>query len=189
MFSADYRLLGLDELRCYLENNKHLPGVPSEKEILESGYDINEMQYLMLEKIEEMTRYILLLQDEINLLKLKQPSNDSIRFSYDANGNRISRSLTFKRITNQEQDQTVIEEVAYKLFPNPTSDQFSIIPNEQPKESPIRATLLTVSGVILEEKEVLDNSASFNLSGMPNGIYILEIDSPEGHQTWKVVKQ
>lgn len=189
VFSPDYRLLELDELRRFLEDNKHLPGVPSEKEIMESGYDLNDMQYIMLEKIEEMTRYILQLQEEINLLKTKQPSNDSIRFSYDANGNRISRSLIFQRIDKPGQTQEVLAEVSYDLFPNPTSDQFSIVLKEQQNSSSIHATLLTVSGVILEEKDVVNSKAVFNLSGKPNGIYILEINSPEGHQTWKVVKQ
>ena len=179
VFSDNYQLLGLDELKSFLENNKHLPGVPSEKEVLENGYDIHDMQYVMLEKIEEMTRYILLLQGQI----------DSIRFNYDANGNRISRSLTFKRIISPSQDPEAVSEVSYNLFPNPTSDQFSIILNEQAEGSSIHATLINTTGVILETREVLGNAATFDLSGKPNGIYFLEIDSPEGHQTWKVVKQ
>ena len=179
VFSDNYQLLELDELKSYLENNKHLPGVPSEKEVLENGYDIHEMQYVMLEKIEEMTRYILLLQGQI----------DSIRFNYDANGNRISRSLTFKRIISPEQDLKAITEVSYNLFPNPTYDQFSIVLSEQAEGSSIHATLITTTGVILETKEVRNNTATFDLSGKPNGVYFLEVDSPEGHQTWKVVKQ
>ena len=179
VFSDNYQLLGLDELKSFLENNKHLPGVPSEKEVLENGYDINEMQYVMLEKIEEMARYILLLQGQI----------DSIRFNYDANGNRISRSLTFKRILSPGQDPKAVTDVSYNLFPNPTSNQFSIVLNEQAEGSSIHATLITTTGVILETREVHDNAATFDLSGKPNGIYFLEIDSPEGHQTWKVVKQ
>lgn len=179
VFSDNYQLLGLDELKSFLENNKHLPGVPSEKEVLENGYDINEMQYVMLEKIEEMARYILLLQGQI----------DSIRFNYDANGNRISRSLTFKRILSPGQDPKAVTDVSYNLFPNPTSNQFSIVLNEQAEGSSVHATLITTTGVILETREVHDNAATFDLSGKPNGIYFLEIDSPEGHQTWKVVKQ
>lgn len=179
VFSDNYQLLGLDELKSFLENNKHLPGVPSEKEVLENGYDINEMQYVMLEKIEEMARYILLLQGQI----------DSIRFNYDANGNRISRSLTFKRILSPGQDPTAVTDVSYNLFPNPTSNQFSIVLNEQAEGSSVHATLITTTGVILETKEVRNNAATFDLSGKPNGIYFLEVDSPEGHQTWKVVKQ
>ena len=80
VFSKEHKLLDLEELRQYLNDNKHLPGVPSEKEILGKGYDIGEMQSIMMEKIEEMTRYILLLQDEINLLKSTK-AQDSVVFS------------------------------------------------------------------------------------------------------------
>lgn len=190
VFSSDYQLLELEELRHYLDNNHHLPGVPSEQEILANGYDINEMQYLMLEKIEEMTRYILLLQDEINRLKATPSTmNDSIVFSYDANGNRISRSLTFKRITNPDQDPTSVAEASYELFPNPTFDAFTIIQKTPSEEGSSRATLLNVTGVIIDKKELKGQRANFDLSGMSNGVYILEIDSPEGHQAWKVIKQ
>lgn len=188
VFAEGHQLLGLDELKSYLDANKHLPGVPSEKEVLENGYDLNEMQYLMLEKIEEMTRYILLLQDEINHLKAKpSASNDSIVFNYDANGNRISRSLSFQKIDRQ--DVATFTKVSYDLYPNPTSDQFSIVLKEASKEHLTHATLLTVSGVILEEKDIQADKTSFDLSGMPNGIYLLEINGSESLQTWKVIKR
>jgi hypothetical protein len=188
VFSEDHQLLGFDELKSYLQNNRHLPGIPSEKEVLENGYDVNEMQYLMLEKIEEMTRYILLLQDEINQLKTKQHTlNDSIVFSYDANGNRIARSLTFQKIDNQ--DPTANIEDLYDLFPNPTSDQFYLVLKGSSQDYPIHATLLTVSGVILEERDIQADKTTFDLSGRPNGIYLLEINGPGSLQTWKVIKQ
>ena len=190
VFSTDYQLLDLDELRHYLDDNHHLPGVPSEQEILANGYDVNEMQYLMLEKIEEMTRYILLLQDEINRLKTTPSTmNDSIVFNYDANGNRISRSLTFKRIINPDQDPTTVVEASYELFPNPTSDAFTILQKNQPSESSAFATLLTTTGVILDKKELNGQGATFDLSGNPAGVYLLEINGPEGHHAWKVIKQ
>ena len=135
-----------------------------------------------------MTRYILLLQDEINHLKAKpSASNDSIVFNYDANGNRISRSLSFQKIDRQ--DVATFTEVSYDLYPNPTSDQFSIVLKEASKEHPTHATLLTGSGVILEEKDIQADKTTFDLSGKPNGIYLLEINCSEGLQTWKVIKR
>lgn len=189
VFSEGYQLLGLDELQQYLEYNKHLPGVPSEKEVMENGYDVNEMQYVMLEKIEELTRYILSLHDEIDHLKRQQPKNDSIRFSYDANGNRISRSLIIQKANNPREVQNNVTNDNYSLFPNPTSDQFSLVLKEQPKEASIRAILLNATGVILEETEIHGNSTTFDLSGKPCGIYFFELEVPEGHLTWKVIKQ
>ena len=190
VFSEDHQLLGLDELKHYVNENRHLPGIPSEQEILKNGYDIHHMQYLMLEKIEEMTQYILMLQEEIDILKAAPSTpKDTIVFNYDGSGNRISRSLTFKKIANPKQDPAVTTESPYDLFPNPTSDQFSIILKEPSKTTNMRAKLLTASGVIINEKDIVSDRTSFDLSGKPNGIYILEIEGFGENHTWKVIKQ
>lgn len=186
VFSDEYALMDLHDLKEYLHDKRHLPGLPSEEEVTDNGYDLNEMQVLMMEKIEEMTRYILLLQDEIDQLKTK---GDTIVFSYDSNGNRIARSLLFERIANPGQVNLESHALPYDLFPNPTSGKFSVVLKEQVKDIRIHATLLTVNGIILEEKDIEHSQASFNLSDQPEGIYLLEIDSPDGHQAWKVIKR
>lgn len=189
VFADNYSLMGLDELKQYLNENHHLPGIPDEKEIVANGYDLNEMQTLMMEKIEEMTRYILLLQDEIDALKSKTtPSGDSVVFSYDRNGNRIARSLTFKRIVPHEAMDQTPQTVSCDLYPNPTPGTFTVVLKSQDKARPAHATLLTTNGVVLEEKNIEGNQASFDLSRQTQGIYLLEIDGPDGHQTWKVIK-
>ena len=185
VFSDDYQLMGLEELRSYIKENRHLPGIPSEDKITQDGYDLNEMQTLMMEKIEEMTRYILLLQDEINEMKAKTPSGDTIVFSYDDNGNRISRSLMFQKVTLPDLSNTAIQPFSCDLFPNPTPGMFTVQIKEPVKT---HATLLTINGVILEEKDIADGQATFDLSGQPAGIYFLEIGSSEERQTWKVIK-
>ena len=189
VFTNSYRLMSLKELQLYLDENHHLPGIPSEADILRDGYDLNEMQSLMMEKIEELTRYILLLQDEINEIKAKTPSGDSIVFSYDSNGNRISRSLQFQRIPLPDRFHSTAQPVSYELFPNPTPGVFSIQINEQGGKGPFHATLLTLNGVIIEEKDITEGNASFDLSGQADGVYLLEIDGPEGHHSWKVIKR
>lgn len=186
VFSEEYKLLDLGELRQYLNDNKHLPGVPSEKEILGNGYDIGEMQSIMMEKIEEMTRYILYLQDEINQLKT---NHDSVVFSYDENGNRISRGLLFKRITEPHQKPESTQALSCDLFPNPTPGQFSIIIKEHDIKKTLHATLANLSGAVIEEKDITSNQASFDLSKQPDGIFILEIVSPNEHQAWKIIKR
>lgn len=188
VFSDDYPLMGLEELRKYLDDHQHLPGFPSEKEVLTNGYDVNEMQSSMLQKIEELTRYILLLQDEINELKNEKTIfQDSIVFTYDSNGNRTSRNLVFERIVHPQ--LPTVKPSAFSLFPNPTPGEFCLQVNEPDKTSNVHATLINVSGSVLEEKDITGNKATFNLSKQPNGIYLLEIDGPQEHETWKVIKK
>ncbi len=190
VFADDYSLMSLGELKCYLAENRHLPGLPSEKEILDNGYDINEMQCAMLQKIEELTQYVLQLQDEIEALKQQEkPGGDTIIFTYDNNGNRVFRRLAFERIIQPGTPTAAVASSAYTLYPNPTYGIFSLQCNDDNRSSTIRATLLNVSGVILESKEIEGNTATFDLSRQPEGIYLLEVDGPTGSETWRVVKQ
>jgi len=76
VFEKDYRLLPLSELETFLIQNKHLPSVPSEQEIKAEGIDLGEMQVKMMEKIEELTLYLIqqnktLAQQQEEIQKLK----------------------------------------------------------------------------------------------------------------------
>lgn len=190
VFSEDYRLMDLDELKTFLATHKHLPEVPSEAEVLNNGYNVNDMQQIMLKKIEEMTRYILLLQEEINALKSdKMTQRDSVIFTYDNNGNRVSRSLCFRRIVEPGHDPSTLSPAPYDLFPNPTSGQFSIIMKEPSQTGKLHAVLLTMTGVVIDEKDLNETQTSFDLSGQASGVYLLEIKGAEEHQSWKIIKQ
>ena len=61
--------MNLLELKTYVNANKHLPGVPSTKEVLDEGIRLGEMNAILVEKVEEMTLYIIDLQEQINELK------------------------------------------------------------------------------------------------------------------------
>lgn len=78
VFEDGYELLPLAELQDYIAKNRHLPDVPSEGEVLESGYRVSEMQGVLLKKIEELTLYILEQQKRIDYLeqKIANPTNN-----------------------------------------------------------------------------------------------------------------
>ena len=69
VFTETYKLMPLYEVEKYVIVNKHLPDIPSEKEILEQGLNLGEMQKLQMQKIEELTLYIIDLQKQIDDLK------------------------------------------------------------------------------------------------------------------------
>jgi hypothetical protein len=69
VFDKDYPLLSLDAVEKYINENHHLPSIPSGTEIINNGYSVGEMDRLLLKKIEELTLYIIKLKDEINSLK------------------------------------------------------------------------------------------------------------------------
>lgn len=69
VFETDYKLPTLAEVEAYIKTNKHLPDVPSAKEIEQNGLDLGDNQSLLLKKIEELTLYIIEQQKEITELK------------------------------------------------------------------------------------------------------------------------
>lgn len=64
VFADDYNLKSIDELEQHIKTEKHLPGVPSACEVEENGIAVGEMQKVMMEKIEELTLYIIELKKE-----------------------------------------------------------------------------------------------------------------------------
>lgn len=69
VFDDTYKLMPLHELKKYIGDNKHLPEIPSESEIVDQGYDMHDMQNAMMKKIEELTLYTLQQQEEIETLR------------------------------------------------------------------------------------------------------------------------
>ncbi len=76
VFEKNYNLLPLAEVEGYINQNKHLPGVPAAKEMEKNGVNLGEMNMLLLKKVEELTLYVLeqhktnqIQSDEIKLLK------------------------------------------------------------------------------------------------------------------------
>lgn len=71
VFQPDYKLMSLYDVENFINENKHLPGVPSEKEVLENGLNLGDMNATLLQKVEELTLYMINLQKENDALKVR----------------------------------------------------------------------------------------------------------------------
>ncbi|MCF8298870.1 MAG: hypothetical protein K9J13_15080 [Saprospiraceae bacterium] len=69
VFATDYKLMPLNKLEVYINKYNHLPNCKSASEIKENGIGIGELQTVQMEKIEELTLYIIQLKKEIDELK------------------------------------------------------------------------------------------------------------------------
>lgn len=69
VFSDDYKVMPLNELEQSIKQNKHLPNIPSASEIKEQGMNLGDMQVKLLQKIEELTLYMIDLKKENENLK------------------------------------------------------------------------------------------------------------------------
>ena len=70
VFADDYQLRPLSEVKTFIQENKHLPEIKSAQEMQEDGVRVNELQTQLLQKIEELTLY--LIQQEQIIQELRQ---------------------------------------------------------------------------------------------------------------------
>lgn len=69
VFANDYKLKSLQEVEDFIKENKHLPEIPSAKEIEKNGLMLGEMNMSLLKKMEEMTLYMIEQNKKINKLE------------------------------------------------------------------------------------------------------------------------
>lgn len=69
VFEPDYELTSLEEIKKFVKSEKHLPEIPSAKEMEENGIELGEMNMLLLKKIEELTLHLIRMDEELKTLK------------------------------------------------------------------------------------------------------------------------
>ena len=70
VFAKEYKLKPLAELKSFVQENKHLPNMPAAAQVEDEGFDVGDMNRRLLEKVEELTLYIIQQQEEIDALKV-----------------------------------------------------------------------------------------------------------------------
>ncbi|CCH02971.1 hypothetical protein FAES_4972 [Fibrella aestuarina BUZ 2] len=71
VFEAGYNLRSLNQVEAHIKQHGHLPGVPSATEVVKEGIDVGKMDAKLLEKIEELTLYVIELKKETQALKVE----------------------------------------------------------------------------------------------------------------------
>lgn len=71
VFAEDYNLRPLSEVKAFITENKHLPEIKSAQEMQENGVSVSELQTQLLQKIEELTLYILQQEEKIKQQELR----------------------------------------------------------------------------------------------------------------------
>lgn len=65
VFEPDYKLPSLDSIKTFVQENNHLPGIPSAKQMEKNGINVGDLQIDLLQKIEELTLHVIEL-DRVN---------------------------------------------------------------------------------------------------------------------------
>lgn len=74
VFEPEYKLPSIQEVEQFVKTHKHLPDIPSAKEVAEDGVDLGEINKRLLQKIEEQMLYIIELNKRLNVLEKKHAS-------------------------------------------------------------------------------------------------------------------
>ncbi|MGC9343269.1 MAG: hypothetical protein ACP5E3_11250 [Bacteroidales bacterium] len=64
VFLPDYKLRGIHELKAFISKHNHLPDIPPAKVVESQGMKVGNMQKLLLQKIEEITLYMIEIQSD-----------------------------------------------------------------------------------------------------------------------------
>jgi len=76
VFSPEYVLPSLTDIKGFVHQNKHLPGIPSADEVADNGIDLGNMNAKLLKKIEELTLYLI---DQNERLEKQQKEIDILK--------------------------------------------------------------------------------------------------------------
>ncbi|MHC0446360.1 hypothetical protein ACWA1F_13200 [Flavobacterium sp. 3-218] len=71
VFKKDYKLPTIDEVQKHINEKGHLVNIPSEEDVLKNGINLGEMNSKLLQKIEELTLYVIDLNKKVNDLQIK----------------------------------------------------------------------------------------------------------------------
>jgi hypothetical protein len=82
VFEPDYKLPDLNELEKFVKTNKHLPEIPTAKQMVENGVNLGELNIKLLQKVEELTLHLIekdkQLRDEKAINKKQQQQIDRV---------------------------------------------------------------------------------------------------------------
>jgi len=82
VFHRDYQLPSLFQVEQYIKENQHLPEIPSAAEIQKEGLDLGEMNKKLLQKVEELTLYLIDIKKALNELKQR---NETLEKKFQEN--------------------------------------------------------------------------------------------------------
>jgi hypothetical protein len=65
VFDKNYNLMPLAKVEKYIHQNKHLPGIPSAREVVKDGIDLADMNAKLLAKVEELTLHMISISKQL----------------------------------------------------------------------------------------------------------------------------
>jgi len=131
------------------------------------------------------------------LCQLSAFSSNDLTFTYDASGNRISRTSAVERnakITDQNQqngfvtDSTLTNNVI-TIYPNPTAGHLAIDIKNLKETQKVSLLVLDLKGQVLMNKSGLSALTDLDITSYPSATYVLRIMIDKKDTEWKIIKK
>lgn len=122
-----------------------------------------------------------------------------VNYGYDADGNRISRTVRLGNDRDDRRQSDTADMARYtdliagseiSIYPNPTTGRVSVGMTSPTEEGvAFTAALFSPLGALITRREAGTFPAEFDLSGLPPGVYMLELRLGDETRTWKIIKE
>ncbi|MBP5644214.1 MAG: T9SS type A sorting domain-containing protein [Bacteroidales bacterium] len=119
-------------------------------------------------------------------------SQKCLTFKYDANGNRISRTINkfcqVGREVAEEQDEEPSDD-AVKVYPNPTNGSFKVVLPENIRSDNAYYELFDVNGWLISNGNIYGDETDVDIGKYAAGVYLLRIKNGDDVISEIVLKQ
>lgn len=136
----------------------------------------------------------------LSMAVASQAQNTIVHFGYDANGNRISRTLTVakeeKRMTTDTarilnpipEEVCVLGTATVSVYPNPVHDKLTVSLQGLGGKN-AEAHIINNTGAVLLQRKLPDGVHNLDFSNLPAGVYLLQLTVSNKIHTWKIIKE
>ena len=123
-------------------------------------------------------------------------AQDRVGYAYDAAGNRISRTIILTRNMAKKQARTmkdkeytdILSQRNISISPNPTKGLVKVTITGTSPDDACSLNVYAMGGQLVERKTFSGSEATIDLSGRPDGIYLLDITINGENTSWKIIK-
>lgn len=120
--------------------------------------------------------------------------SSQVRFAYDGTGNRIKREIVIQRQNMPDQQAgtiftEIISEKTIFIYPNPTQGILKIEISDYEYTDICELSIFSLSGQQVFSGTTTSSTTDIDISGQPNGIYIMHIVLNGIESTWKIIKK
>ncbi len=175
--------------------------------LLHSGFHsitlITNKSSNQLKLIEMKKQHLTLLIMGMLIIFTANGFSQTISFTYDDTGNRLTRALTIQKINNNDSydadddqkstneliETITIDDVKVTISPNPNGGKFDVAisnPGDQPK---VEIYLHSITGTQIFSSAQVQPITTVNITNRENGAYILTVIVNGTKEAWKVIKQ